>query len=399
MRCPGVYSNSCGITLDRDAVCWGTDTFGSAMPPAGTTFIAIDGGDRHLCGITVSNDAVCWGANEDGQVTPPRGRKFIAVSAAALHSCAITLDNDAVCWGTDTFGSTMPPADKLIAISSGDFHNCGITYDNRAVCWGDDKDSKIRPPERKFIAVAAGSRHSCGITVDNGVVCWGGDENERGETVGQSSPPQIIPTAADPIAITAMASEADREQISVSGNGQTVVPAGETQATLTVTAIDDDIKEPDITYIINSDAEGHAVLTENQIAVTVVEDDRDTLALSATATVTLADDSLAEGDSTILTARLEDILSAAATLTLSHDDGLIIFSDKELVFAQGDTETAITVAAINNNLANASTRTATITIVSRGDNISPVIPDSLELSVEPGQCGRHHAAAHTTHCQ
>ena len=50
---------------------------------------------------------------------------------------------------------------------------------------------------------------------------------------------------------------------------------------------------------------------------------------ATTATVALADDSLAEGDTTILTARLGDFLTAAATLTLSYDNNLITLGDTE----------------------------------------------------------------------
>ena len=111
------------------------------------------------------------------------------------------------------------------------------------------------------------------------------------------------------------------------------------------------------------------------------EDEGDTITLVTTAAVTLADDSLAEGDTTTLTARLKDPLTVAATLTLSHDGGLISFSDTELVFMPGETETAITVTAINNNLADAVTRVAAI--ASRSDNISSVVPERIGLSIEP----------------
>ena len=86
---------------------------------------------------------------------------------------------------------------------------------------------------------------------------------------------------------------------------------------------------------------------------------------------------------TILTARLGDPLTAAATLTLSYDDNLIILNDKELAFASGETETATTVTAINNGLANASARPATVTVTGHSGNISSVTPDSLELNIEP----------------
>ena len=258
--------HTCGITLDNDAVCWGGNLdflgarVGQSMPPSGRKFIAISAGFSHTCGITLDNDAVCWGSNKNvlsertvGQSMPPSGRKFIAVSAGGEHTCGITLDNDAVCWGGNedaisgrTVGRSMPPSDrKFIAVSAGGRHTCGITPDNDAVCWGRDTQKQRSPPSgRKFIAISAGSSHSCGITLDSGAVCWGDDAD------GQRTPPQPLLTAADPITITATVSDADRRQLSLSGDGQAIIPAGETQVILTVTVIDDNISEPETVYAI-----------------------------------------------------------------------------------------------------------------------------------------------------
>ena len=102
-----------------------------------------------------------------------------------------------------------------------------------------------------------------------------------------------------------------------------------------------------------------------------------------TATVSLVDDSLAEGDTTTLSVSLEVPLIAAATVTLSHDGNLIGLGGAELVFAPGETEATITVTALNNSLADANTRTATINVTDRSDNISSIAPDNIALSVEP----------------
>ena len=163
----------------------------------------------------------------------------------------------------------------------------------------------------------------------------------------------VAPPLAQPAAITAIPS--DEDQISLNTR-QLTVAAEQTTVALSVTAIDDDIREPLAIYTIDLSVAGHAQLAEDQIAVTVPVDGRDTTALVTTATVALADDSLAEGDMTILTARLEDPLTAPATLTLSHDDDLIRLGGEELVFMPGETETAIAIAAINNRLADAATR-------------------------------------------
>ena len=247
-------AHTCGITPANDAVCWGSNgndfenLAGQSSPPSSIKFIAISAGSSHSCGVTSANDAVCWGSNKflgrpAGQSSPPSNRKFIAISAGDQHSCGITLDNDAVCWGVDIEGESSPPSSiKFIAIGTGSSHSCGIISDNNAVCWGSDGQGRSTPPAgKKLIAIAAAGGHTCAITTDNDAVCWGSNLGDLNRLVGQSSPSRIIPAAADPITIAAMISDAGRGQLS--HQAQITIPAGEMQATLTVTVADDDVIE------------------------------------------------------------------------------------------------------------------------------------------------------------
>ena len=282
--------HSCGIASDNEAVCWGSNVdidgvrVGQSEPPSGKRFIAISAGSDHTCGITADNEAACWGGNKDafsqvaGQSSPPSNIKFVAISAGSHHNCGVTFDNDAVCWGTDFFKQSSPPADKkFIAIGAGADHSCGITFDNDAICWGDNGSGKSSPTSGgKFIAIGAGSFHSCAITTDNEAACWGNNVSIFNNLVGQSSPPQIIPTVAAPITIAAMISGADRGQISYRADGQITIPVGETQATLTVTAGDDDIIEPETDYTIPLIATGHIALEPDRLTITVPADNGDT---------------------------------------------------------------------------------------------------------------------------
>ena len=167
-----------------------------------------------------------------------------------------------------------------------------------------------------------------------------------------------------------------------------MIAAGQTKTTLSITAIDDEIKEAETVSTINLSVAGHAMLSESQITVRVAEDDNDALAGVTAATAALADDSLAEGDTTTLTVSLEEPLSTAATLTLILSDELISFSETEnlntrqIVFARGETEIAVAIAAADNGLADDDTRTATISFESQREKIKPV-PDKIELSVKP----------------
>ena len=202
--------------------------------------------------------------------------------------------------------------------------------------------------------------------------------------LGEGDTRDVIFTVAPPLAqrATITATPSDEGQISISAR-QLAVAAEQTTIALSVTAVDDDIKEPLSVYTVNLSVAGHARAVPSQVVVFVFEDGRDTIALVTTAAVTLVDDSLAEGDMTILTARLGDPLTSIATLTLSNDDGLVSLGDEELVFAQGETETTIAVAAEDNGLADANARIAAIDVADRSANISSVTPDSLELDIEP----------------
>ena len=123
--------------------------------------------------------------------------------------------------------------------------------------------------------------------------------NILGQSSGQSLAPQtVIPAAVDSIAAIAMIADVDRGQITFSDNGRAVIPAGEKQATLTVTAGDDDIIEPQADYTASLSAAGHTALEPDKLIITVPADDSDTQAIGdlddTTAAVADADGAVAE---------------------------------------------------------------------------------------------------------
>ena len=328
--------HSCGITAANEAVCWGFDD-GRSTPTSGIKLVAISSGSDHSCGITPDNDAVCWGGIASRKETMPTpDRKFIAIDAGKDYSCAITLSNDAVCWGDDSAGRATPTTGrKYIAISAGDGHSCAITTNNKAVCWGGNDLMQAMPiPDRKFIAVSAGDLHTCGITSSNDAVCWG--------LFSRSIPARIIPIAADSVTITVMVSDADQGQVSVGSDGQAVIPSGSTQITLTVSAADDDIAEPEADYTISLNASGHAVLAQGQLTVTV-------LSQAATVTVTRDELILREGETTTLVLLKALGLSEAATVRLTPD-GAIDVTPTRLVLDSRQTERSVEIEALNNGI-------------------------------------------------
>ena len=325
--------HSCGITADNKAVCWGNNDDNRSAPPQGE-FIAVSAGAAHSCGITADNDPVCWGSDENGRSSPTPDRKLIAVSAGSFYSCGITLDNDPVCWGEgDAANAALPlPGIKLIAISADKADTCGITLDNEAICWGGAFGTSLQPPHpqgRKYIAVSVGDSYGCGITADNEAVCWGGGGD------GQTMPPQIAPTSADSVTVTATIADADRGQIKLSDNGQAVIPAGETQATLVVSVSDDELREPQTERTIGLSSAGRVMLGRDELLVTVFADDQDAETIGD---VDDADNAVAEhsrtGAGVGITAHAEDL--AAYALTDDADGRFMIDDTGFVAVADGD---------------------------------------------------------------
>ena len=94
------------------------------------TASAIAAGDAHTCAIEAGTGAVvCWGSNVYGQATPPASVNGTAGTASAIelgayHSCAIQVGTDAiVCWGDNNWGHATPTADPASAIATGYAHS------------------------------------------------------------------------------------------------------------------------------------------------------------------------------------------------------------------------------------------------------------------------------------
>ena len=235
--------DSCGITTDGRAYCWGPNGWGglgngTITPYAGSTVpVAVAGGltlqsvsvRRHVCAVATSGAAWCWGLNEKGQIgdgtienqghptAVQRGLRFAQVSAGWDLTCGVTTDGAAYCWGLNTsgqlgigtaHGSAAPIAVvgglTFLTVSTGLDFTCGITTGHKAYCWGDNYagelgDSTITGPETcyagawiacsttpvavagelTFTMVSAGLGHACGITTEGAAYCWG--RNDEGE--------------------------------------------------------------------------------------------------------------------------------------------------------------------------------------------------------------------------
>ncbi len=182
------YSQTCAVSLDKKAYCWGGNSRGqlgndsssdSSTPVAvsdagvlsGKPIKQISAGWWHSCVIAFDGKAYCWGYNNRGQLgngsnsnsnVPVAvndsgvlsGKTIKQISAGREHICAIAFDGKAYCWGSNDRGqlgngsnsnSNVPVAvndsgvlsgKDIKQISAGSYHTCAVTSDNKAYCWG-----------------------------------------------------------------------------------------------------------------------------------------------------------------------------------------------------------------------------------------------------------------------
>ncbi|MEO8138964.1 MAG: hypothetical protein ABI742_04920 [Gemmatimonadota bacterium] len=236
--------HSCGLTPQGAAWCWGSDRdgqLGAGAAPAGScagdpcatapipvalnlSFTDLLASGSETCGLTADSTAWCWGLNDFGQLgatvvgTCPDGpcsRDPVAVSgghhfarlsvSGAGHACGLHADGQAWCWGLNHQGQLG--ADSVVdyveqplrvagglrfrQLSAGGLHTCGLTGDGTAWCWGIDVlplkntgdlsyyvPNKVATPLR-FAAIESGRVSECALTSDGAPYCWGA--NAAGE--------------------------------------------------------------------------------------------------------------------------------------------------------------------------------------------------------------------------
>jgi alpha-tubulin suppressor-like RCC1 family protein len=236
---------SCGLTAQGVAYCWGSNGFGelgdgttkarsTPAPVSGFIFSSLSAGGggyeediSFTCGLIEGGDAYCWGGSfrgalGDGRVeslhtTPTAvvgGLKFKAISAGGAHVCALTLDGTAYCWGSNDAGElgtgdgsihTTPTRVlgnlQFSTITAGDFHTCATTTD-ATYCWGaifgalnySSTPAKVST-SLGFTTISAGTEHTCALTSAGAAYCWG--DNSTGQLGSGTSL-----SSASPVAVT-----------------------------------------------------------------------------------------------------------------------------------------------------------------------------------------------------
>lgn len=167
---------TCGVADGGQAYCWGDNTYGQlgmgsvggfaaepVLVTGATRFLSVSVGHFVVCGVSLERDAFCWGAssfgrlgsgqNDEQPIPAPRlvanGLKYEALTVGAQHTCAVTINDQAVCWGINTYGKlgddVGPSSSEPISVSGG----------------------------HPFVQAGAGGNHTCGLSRSNEVYCWG----------------------------------------------------------------------------------------------------------------------------------------------------------------------------------------------------------------------------------
>ena len=174
-------SSTHGCQLDTSGVisCWGDNTHGQAMPPAGAySYISV--GTDYSCAIRSDQALACWGDNTDGRTDPPAGA-FTAIAAGPLHPCAISADGAIACWGRSNVsypggGATdRPPSGTFTDIALTGQAACAITTAKTIRCWGftEARRGLGASPQGEFDAIAVTYRRACAIRTSGAIACWG----------------------------------------------------------------------------------------------------------------------------------------------------------------------------------------------------------------------------------
>ncbi len=258
--------HACGVTTTGSGYCWGRNYYGqlgngtktgdgsnsSPVQVSGSlAFSSISSGASNTCGITANGAAYCWGEGEHGELgngttLPPGGFSssgqstpvavtggftFRSVSAASGYACGVTTANDAYCWGDNSNGqlgtsatlqacstyqgTTYPCATspvlvagglKFASISTFNDHTCGMTLTGTAYCWGNNSFGQLGTGDTvsrsapvavsgglTFSSMSAGSLFTCGTTTAGAVYCWGkNDYGQLGNGLTTDSPIPVL---------------------------------------------------------------------------------------------------------------------------------------------------------------------------------------------------------------
>jgi alpha-tubulin suppressor-like RCC1 family protein len=252
------FLHTCALMTSGGAECWGFDVFGqlgdgatsSRSTPAAVSGLAhavfaVSAGYDQTCAVTTDGGAQCWGSDQYGQLGT--GRTFLRPAAedvagltsgvAALavgsdHGCVVTAAGGVQCWGQNyygqlgdhTYSSRATPAgvsgltSGIAAVTAGGFHSCALTGSGGLQCWGYNGDGELGDATidtrsspvgvvgliSGVAAVVAADLHTCALTSAGGVKCWGLNGSGQlgdGTTINRSTPVDVMGLTSGVVAV------------------------------------------------------------------------------------------------------------------------------------------------------------------------------------------------------
>jgi hypothetical protein len=199
-------SFACGLTLDRQVLCWGYRVLGDSLSAgvprpiaSGLTFDTLSVQGSMGCGLAAET-AYCWGLFIE-RVKPidTGGIPLVRLDVQAHDACGWTADPVQLCW--DDVGEAYPDDRSIVQPSTPDvprLHGlvgwrdffCGLDPAGLAWCWGRNDQGQLgngtTVDSPNPIQVAGGRRLTllsapkdaeirrvCGIGQSNELFCWG----------------------------------------------------------------------------------------------------------------------------------------------------------------------------------------------------------------------------------
>ncbi len=167
-------STSCGILLDKSAMCWGSWFTNQNSPPV------LDGeydrfglGDSGGCGLRTDGTLNCWGNH--GVNNSPSGT-FVDVSCNTNACCAVRDDESMECWGKSDYNQLDSPLGNYVQVDGGRHHFCALTIAGDVKCWGRNSENQTDVPQTNdvYVQVSLQPYKSCALRGTDGYVrCWG----------------------------------------------------------------------------------------------------------------------------------------------------------------------------------------------------------------------------------
>jgi alpha-tubulin suppressor-like RCC1 family protein len=139
--------HTCGVTKGNVAFCWGLNHEGQlgvgnleagrcSFDPCsdrpirvagGLAFRSVEAAGFNSCGVTTDDVAYCWGSNPNGELGVGTGT---GPDACSFAPCS-------------TAPARVVGQRAFRQVNAGDYHTCGVTRGNRGFCWGRNHNGEL----------------------------------------------------------------------------------------------------------------------------------------------------------------------------------------------------------------------------------------------------------------